>query len=43
MAEAQQAIDNLSRLLVEPAPPPAGVPLDQTTAPIHYEGDTTSV
>lgn len=28
---------------VAPAPPPPGVPLDQTTAPIHYEGDTSSV
>jgi hypothetical protein len=24
-------------------PPPWDVPLDQTTAPIHYEGDITSV
>jgi predicted membrane-bound dolichyl-phosphate-mannose-protein mannosyltransferase len=24
-------------------PPPWDVPLDQTTAPIHYEGDVTSV
>lgn len=28
---------------VAPEPPPEGVPLDETTAPIHYEGDTTSV
>ena len=28
---------------VPPAPPAADVPLDQTTAPIHYEGDTDSV
>jgi hypothetical protein len=28
---------------VEPDLPPEGVPLDETTAPIHYEGDTTSV
>lgn len=28
---------------VAPDPPPEGVPLDQTTAPIHFEGDTTSV
>lgn len=30
-------------LPVEPDPPPPGVPLDQTAAPIHYEGDTKSV
>jgi hypothetical protein len=24
-------------------PPPWDVPLDQTTAPIHFEGDITSV
>ncbi len=28
---------------VQPNPPPEGVPLDETTAPIHYEGDTRSV
>jgi hypothetical protein len=28
---------------VPPAPPAEDVPLDQTTAPIHYEGDTESV
>lgn len=28
---------------VEPAPPPPGKPLDETTAPVHYEGDTGSV
>ena len=28
---------------VQPAPPPPGVPLDQTAAPIHFEGDTSSV
>ena len=28
---------------VQPAPPPSGVPLDQTAAPVHYEGDTKSV
>lgn len=28
---------------VLPDPPPPGVPLDQTTAPIHFEGDTSSV
>lgn len=28
---------------VQPNPPPEGVPLDETTAPIHYEGDTKSV
>jgi hypothetical protein len=28
---------------VAPDPPPADVPLDQTTAPIHFEGDTKSV
>jgi len=28
---------------VAPEPPPEGVPLDETTAPIHYEGDTKSV
>jgi hypothetical protein len=28
---------------VKPDPPPWDVPLDQTTAPIHYEGDTSSV
>lgn len=28
---------------VQPAPPPPGVPLDQTKAPIHFEGDTSSV
>ncbi len=26
-----------------PNPPPWDVPLDQTTAPIHFMGDTTSV
>jgi len=26
-----------------PNPPPWDVPLDQTTAKLHYEGDTTSV
>lgn len=30
-------------LPIEPAPPPPGVPLDETTAPIHFEGDTKSV
>jgi hypothetical protein len=28
---------------VEPDPPPWDVPLDQTTAPIHFEGDTNSI
>jgi hypothetical protein len=28
---------------VQPNPPPEGVPLDETTAPVHYEGDTSSV
>jgi hypothetical protein len=28
---------------VQPAVPPAGVPLEQTVAPIHFEGDTSSV
>lgn len=28
---------------VQPNPPPNGVHLDETTAPIHYEGDTKSV
>ncbi len=28
---------------VQPNPPAEGVPLDETTAPIHYEGDTKSV
>jgi hypothetical protein len=28
---------------LEPDPPPWDVPLDQTTAPIHFEGDTSSV
>lgn len=28
---------------VQPDPPPAEVPLDETAAPIHYEGDTSSV
>lgn len=28
---------------VQPAPPPPDVPLDQTIAPIHFEGDTSSV
>lgn len=28
---------------VAPEPPAAGVPLDETAAPVHYEGDTTSV
>ena len=28
---------------VRPDPPPWDVPLDQTTASIHYEGDTSSV
>lgn len=28
---------------VQPELPPEGVPLDQTTAPIHFEGDTSSV
>jgi hypothetical protein len=27
---------------LEPDPPPWDVPLDQTTAPIHFEGDTSS-
>jgi hypothetical protein len=26
-----------------PNPPPWDVPLDQTSAPIHYQGDVTSV
>jgi hypothetical protein len=26
-----------------PNPPPWDVPLDQTEAPMHYQGDTTSV
>lgn len=30
-------------LAVQPDPPPEGVPLDETTAPVHYEGDTGSV
>jgi len=28
---------------VEPDPPAEDVPLNETTAPIHYEGDTNSV
>ncbi|HEU4906462.1 MAG TPA: hypothetical protein VFT19_10170 [Solirubrobacterales bacterium] len=28
---------------VQPAPPPPDTPLDETVAPIHYEGDTKSV
>lgn len=28
---------------VAPEPPPEGVPLDETAAPIHFEGDTSSV
>src|SRR5215203_5837559 len=28
---------------VAPELPPESIPLDQTTAPIHYEGDTSSV
>lgn len=28
---------------IEPDPPPDDVPLDQTAAPIHFEGDTSSV
>lgn len=28
---------------VQPAPPPPDTPLDETAAPIHYEGDTKSV
>ncbi len=28
---------------VQPAPPPPGVPLNETAAPIHFEGDTKSV
>lgn len=28
---------------VKPNPPPWNVPLDQTKAPIHFEGDITSV
>ena len=28
---------------VKPDPPSWDVPLDQTTAPIHFEGDVTSV
>jgi hypothetical protein len=28
---------------VEPDPPPWDVPLDQTKAPIHFEGDIGSV
>ena len=28
---------------VQPNPPAEGTPLDETAAPIHYEGDTTSV
>jgi hypothetical protein len=28
---------------VQPEPPPPDKPLDETAAPIHYEGDTTSV
>jgi hypothetical protein len=28
---------------VPPAPPPPNVPLDQTAAPIHFEGDTKSL
>jgi hypothetical protein len=27
----------------QPDPPPPAVPLDQTTAPLHFEGDTSSV
>lgn len=42
-------MDLAHRLLHRPIPelrpdlPPEGTPLDQTTAPIHYEGDTKSV
>ncbi len=28
---------------VQPASPPPNTPLDETAAPIHYEGDTKSV
>jgi hypothetical protein len=28
---------------VKPDPPPWDVPLDQTKAPVHFEGDTSSV
>jgi hypothetical protein len=28
---------------VQPQPPPEGVPLDETKAPIHFEGDRGSV
>jgi hypothetical protein len=28
---------------LKPDPPPWDVPLDQTTAPIHFQGDTSSM
>jgi hypothetical protein len=30
-------------LAIQPLPPPPGVPLNETTAPIHFAGDTKSV
>jgi hypothetical protein len=35
-------IDNPPVTPTQPDPPPEGVPLDETAAPVHYEGDTTS-